>query len=328
MRKFLKTGGIIISVFIILIIAGLAYFNASYPKVSPPPDLTIELSDHLIARGNYLANHVALCTDCHAQRDFTKFAGPIKPGTLGAGGDVFDESMGLPGAIYSKNITPDWETGLGSWSDGEIMRAITMGVNKHNEALFPIMPYLNYNILTEYDLHSIIAYLRTLDPVKKEIPERRLNFPLNLIVKTIPLDTYNSSTPVSKENRVEYGKYLVTIASCNDCHTPAVKGEPIAGMEFAGGTEFSDAKRIIRSLNITPDYETGIGKLTRGEFIEKFKSHSPDVMPEVDVPDDEYNTVMPWRMYAGMTEDDLGAIYDYLRTVTPVKNKVERFSLK
>jgi hypothetical protein len=125
---------------------------------------------------------------------------------------------------------------------------------------------------------------------------------------------------------LEYGKYLTTIAGCGGCHTKSEKGEPIAGMEFAGGEEFQFPGGIVRSLNITPDNETGIGLWTKELFIKRFKAYTNDSSKVIPVSENDFNTPMPWLMYAGMTEADLGSVYDYLRTVRAVKNKVQSFS--
>jgi hypothetical protein len=191
MKMFLKILGVLAGVIVIVLIAGLIYFNSAYPDVDPAAKITVEKSATRIERGKYLANHVTVCMDCHSERDWTKFSGPIKPGTEGAGGDEFDESIGFPGKIVMKNITP---ASLGKWSDGEIIRAITCGVNKDGEALFPVMPFSGYNKMGEEDLHSIVAYIRTLKPVNKLVPERELNFPLNFIVETLPLKHINQCT--------------------------------------------------------------------------------------------------------------------------------------
>lgn len=328
MRIFLKILGVIFLLVVVVAGGGLLYLNLAFPKTEAPADITVEVTPERIARGKYLANHVAVCMDCHAERDFTKFAGPIKEETFGAGGEVFDENMGFPGAVYTKNITQDKETGIGDWTDGEIIRAVTCGVNKDGEALFPLMPYTNYNTMTEEDLYSIVAYVKSLSPVKKNIPERKLNFPLNLIVKTIPFERYQPSEPIEDKTSIEYGKYLVTMASCAECHTKSEKGEPVPGMEFAGGNDFGGPFSVVRSMNITPDKETGIGNWSKEEFIAKFKINSPDSSEAEPVGEKDFNTVMPWRMYADMTEEDLGAMFDYLMTLKPVKNRVERFSLK
>jgi hypothetical protein len=324
MKKVFKILGIFVAFFIVIIIGGLIYFNSAFPKVDPPMDTQVEITPERIARGSYLANSVAACIDCHSERDWTKYAGPIKEGTHGSGGELFDESIGFPGKVYSKNLTP---ASLGSWIDGELIRAVTNGVNKDNKALFPFMPYPNYNQLTEEDLYSIVAYLRSLEPQEKEIPETELNFPLNFIVKTMPIKTYNPAPEVDKSNSIEYGKYLTTIASCSDCHTPAEKGEPLPGMYLAGGFNFQFPAGIVRSANITPDTETGIGTWTKEDFINRFRLYNNEEAHNVPVDiEKEFNTPMPWLMYAGMTDEDIGAIYDYLKTVTPVNNFVERFT--
>jgi mono/diheme cytochrome c family protein len=323
MKKVFKIVGIVVAVLAIVIIGGLIYFNASYPKVDPPSDIRIETTVERLSRGEYVTNHVAICIDCHSERDWEKFAGPIKPGTKGSGGEVFDEKIGFPGKVVTKNLTP---ANLASWTDGEILRAITCGVTKDNAALFPMMPYYNYNHFTKEDVYSIIAYIRSLKPQEKEIPDTELNFPLNLLVKTMPIKTYIPAKEVDKSDSVEYGKYLVTIASCSDCHTPSQDGEPLPGMYLAGGREFNFPAGIVHSLNITPDAETGIGNWTKDDFIARFKFYDNEDAQNVAVNfEKDFNTPMPWLMYAGMTREDLGAIYEYLRTVKPVNHRVNRF---
>jgi mono/diheme cytochrome c family protein len=261
--------------------------------------------------------------DCHSKRDWTKSSGPIIPGTEGQGGDRFGEEMGLPGTLYSKNITP---AGLGSWTDGEILRALTAGVNKDNKALFPLMPYLAYRNFSREDLYSIIAYLRTLKPIKNEVPESSINFPVNLIIKTLPEDYTLVNPEPDKNNPKEYGKYLVTAASCIECHTKSEGGEMVKGMEFAGGGSFEAPWGTITSANITPDKETGIGNWTKEIFIARFKAYNSDEIKNMKMSGHEFNSIMPWSLYAGMTEEDLGAIYDYLRTQKPVRNLINRYS--
>lgn len=324
MKKLLKILAIIVGIVVLLIIAGYIYLNTAFPDVEPPKDIKVEATPERIARGEYLALHVAVCIDCHSERDWTKFAGPIKPGTEGSGGELFDENIGFPGRVITKNLTP---ANLGSWSDGELIRAITCGVTKDDRALFPMMPYMNYNHFTEEDLYSIVSYIRTLKPQEKDIPETELNFPLNLIVKTLPLKSYTPADDIDKSNTVEYGKYLLTIGSCSDCHTPSEEGKPLEGMYLAGGQVFNFPAGVVRSLNITPDVETGIGSWSKEEFIARFRHYSSEEAHNVPVNiEKEFNTPMPWLMYAGMTDEDLGAIYDYLRTVPPINNRVERFT--
>lgn len=325
MKKFLKIIGIILLVVIVLIAAAFIYFNASYPKVSPAKQITVNATPERIARGAYLAEHVALCIDCHSERDFKKFAGPLIPGSFGKGGELFGkENMGLPGNLWAKNITP---AGIGNWTDGELLRMFTQGVASDNRAIFPFMPYPNYNHMSQEDAYSIIAYIRSLKPIENKVPDSELDFPLSMIVKTMPISTYTPAPEPGKNDPTAYGKYVITMASCTECHTPRdEKGEPLPGMLFAGGIPFGMPSGMVRSANLTPDLETGIGKWTKEDFIKRFKSMDNDSARNVPVAPDQFNTPMPWLQYAGMTEEDLGAIYDYLRTQKPVHNLVIKYT--
>jgi len=277
----------------VLVIGLLAYVNIALPRVSDAPDIDIEVTQERVTRGEYLANSVAACIDCHSMRDYSKFAGPITPGTFAAGGERFDQTIGLPGSYTSKNLTPFY---LGDWTDGEIFRAITAGVNKDGKALFPIMPYLNYAQMDKEDIYAIIAYLRSLEPKENDIPESKSDFPMSLIVNTIPKDAELSSRP-EKSDKIAYGKYITTMASCIDCHTMAEKGEYNMDMLMAGGMEvkFPSGGTLI-SANITPHNETGIGSWTVDQFIARFKSYEDSAYKSPTVAPNSFNTIMPWLM--------------------------------
>jgi hypothetical protein len=244
----------------------------------------------------------------------------VQPGTLGRGGERFDESTGLPGVLIARNITP---AVLGGWSDGEIYRAITGGLRRDGSALFPLMPYDAYRFMAQEDLLAIIAYLRTLQPVNNEIPLHQLNFPLNLIVNSIPKPA--DPRPVNRADPVAYGQYLTTVAGCRWCHTPVNETQrSIPELELAGGHEFPLGGFVARAANITPDEETGIGRWSREDFIARFRRYrGPD--GRIPVGPGDSNTVMSWTMYAEMTDGDLGAIHAYLRQVKPIRNRVETF---
>lgn len=325
MKRFFKILTYIIGGVSVVVIAFLIYFNSAYPKTNPPTNEKVEITPARLARGEYLAKHVTVCMDCHSVRDWNKLAGPITPGSFGKGGDKFDEATaGVPGVLYARNITP---AGISNYTDGELMRVITTGITKKGEALFPLMPYISYNKLTKEDLYSIVAYIRSLQPVKSEIPDRTLNFPMNLIVKTIPPQSFTPAAEPDKNNPLEYGKYLVAVSACFDCHTEMVKGEYKLDKAFAGGFAFMFPSGTVRSSNITPDIATGIGSWTKNQFIARFKLMNPDSnqIPSVNFEKD-FNTPMPWTMYAGMTREDLGAVYEYLRTIKPVRHAVTKFT--
>jgi mono/diheme cytochrome c family protein len=303
--------------------AGAAWFLARYPRVASPPTVPIHVTAALIEQGRYLANHVAVCVDCHSTRDWDAFSGPIVPGTEGAGGESFGKELGFPGTFYAANITP---AGLSQWSDGEILRAITSGVTRKGRAMFSVMPYPSYRALSEADAEAIVAYIRTLTPVAREIPPSQLDFPMNVLVRTLP-EPYAPQPSPDRSSPVVYGRYLTTIARCPVCHTRSERGTPIQGMEYAGGAAF-DVPRAgrVQSANITPDSETGIGDWPRAFFIARFRDPASAGTRRLPLRDRRINTIMPWTMFAGMTDEDLGAIYAYLRTVRPVRNQVARFS--
>ncbi len=325
MKNLLKAIGLVLGVLIVAGLAWLVYFNSTYPKVAPAKDIHVEITPERLERGKYLANIAANCIDCHSKRDVTKYSMPIIPGTEGMGGEMFDKTVAdIPGVLYAKNITP---AGIGDWTDGEILRAITVGVNKKGEALFPLMPYNRFRHMSQEDLYSIIAYLRTLKPIENKIPERSLDFPLNFIVKTIPSDfpEFVQNIP-DKANTIAYGKYMANAVGCIDCHTKLEKGQMMPGTEFAGGFKFCVNGKCSTSSNITPDKETGIGLLTKEAFIEKFAFYRNDASKNILVEKDGNNTIMPWARLCDLTDEDLGAIYEYLRTIPPIIKKIEKFS--
>lgn len=322
MRKVFKALGVIVLVLIILLIAVAAYLKLALPDVGPAPELKVQVTPQRIERGRYLANHVMICMDCHSTRNWNEFSGPLQEGSLGKGGELFDKGAGFPGTYYSANITP---AGLKDWTDGEIFRAITTGVRKNGKAIFPVMPYRNYGQLDAEDIHSVIAYLRTLPAIENRVPESASDFPMNFIINTFPKKIAPSKFP-SDSNSIEYGKYMVTAASCGECHTPFEKGKFVEELRFAGGRSFSLPSGVLVSTNITPDNETGIGSWTREMFIARFKAYRDTAFAHRKVDFlKEYNSIMPWTMYAGMTDHDLGAIYTFLRTLKPMKHSVVRF---
>ena len=320
MKTLLKIVGGLVVLVLVVAACGFGYLMFAYPSVPPPTAFKIDATPERLARGKYLNDHVVGCTTCHTKRDWTKFSGPVMADRLGAGGESFN--LGPAGMLYSKNITP---AGIGTWTDGELLRAVTQGVSKDGTPLFPLMPYPHYGALDEEDVHAVLAYIRSLEAIEGVAPDRELNFPLNLVVRTIPSANTFTKRP-SPEDKVAYGRYMTKAALCSDCHTPIDdRGTPLPGMDFAGGMEFYETGYRVRSANITPDASTGIGSWTETQFIDKFKGFETPTSATLTEPEKPQNTVMPITAYAGMTREDLSAIYAYLRTLKPVTNRVERF---
>jgi cytochrome c553 len=300
------------------------YISFVLPKANKPENLKINLTKDRIERGRYIANHVALCVDCHSTRDWSKFSAPLVLGTEGKGGEIFNQDMGFPGVFYSANITP---AKLSNWTDGELFRLITTGVNKKGKAIFPVMPYLNYGKLDREDIYDIIAYIRSLPAIENEVKSSKADFPMNLIINTMPEHAQLSKKPQSSDT-IAYGKYLVTMAACGDCHTPFEKGSYDESKRLAGGRMFPLPSGNIYSANITPD-ASGIGSWSREQFISRFKMYADSSYKPVSVNmANEFNTIMPWSMYAGMKESDLASIYAYLKSLQPISNSVVKFIKK
>ena len=267
-----------------------------------------------VERGQYLVMNVLDCMDCHAEHDWTQHDAPIVPGTLGSGQDMA-LLKGLPGQIIAPNITPDQETGAGTWSDDQLARAIREGVGHDGHALFPFMPYPDFRSLSEEDLASIVVYLRSLPPVKKQRLPTALIFPVKYLIRAAPqpLDAPvpdpDFSTPEKR------GKYLVTVAGCTDCHTPQNdQGQSLPGMDFGGGMIFDGPWGRVASANLTQD-PSGIPYYDEAMFTQTLRTGFVKAR--------KLSQIMPWHTYRGMTDQDLAAIFAYVKTFKPVRHHVD-----
>jgi mono/diheme cytochrome c family protein len=276
-----------------------------------------------IISGERIVLSRARCLDCHSQRNWDIFGGPIVKGTEGMGGLLFTKDFGsVPGTVYARNITP---AGIGDWSDAELIRAITRGITKKGDTLYPIMPYAYYSKMTKDEILEVVAYVRSLKPIQHYVPERKLtvsasrDYPIKLINKNI-----ETNVKPSDLDKVKYGEYLVTTAGCVNCHTPLnAKREFQFDKMFAGGLKFKNEKFTAVSANITPDPQTGIGNWSEELFVTKFKDYRDPSFYNYNP--GRKNTFMPWLSFSQLNDYDLKAIYAYLRTVKPISNKVEKF---
>lgn len=260
----------------------------------------------LRARGEYLVNGPAACGNCHTQRGADLLADPSK---YLAGGYKFDIP---PGLAFSKNITPDNDTGIGSWTDQQIIRAIREGVTREGNLIGPPMPIGYYNKLSDHDAKAILAYLRTVKPIRNEVRESKYRIPLHAEppAKGLPAPP--------KTDKVAYGAYVAGMAHCLECHTPpGAKGEPdYEHLKGAGGRPFFPIDgKMVRGANITSDKETGIGGWTDAEvkraITEGIRRDGRRLIPQ-----------MPYPYFKNMTPEDLDAVVAYIRTLPPISNKI------
>ena len=315
---------LILALVIVLVAGGaLAFLYLHRPAQAAAASLRVPMTPERIARGKYLFEDLADCGGCHSQRDFTRVGAPEVPGGAGRGNVLSAILHGMPGTIVAPNLTPDPETGLGRWTDGEKIRAIREGVDNTGRALFPMMPYPGYRNMSDEDVQAVVAYMDSLPPIHNALPQTKLDFPVGLFIKFVPQPAGTVAQP-DRADKVKYGAYLMTIGGCGDCHTPIEKGQPVVAKTLAGGREFVTGFGTVVSANITPDMDTGIGKWSKEYFEKKiydYRDYAVHGSPPLAGP--QAFTLMPWLGLSQVPPDDLSAIYAYLRTVKPVHNAVE-----
>jgi mono/diheme cytochrome c family protein len=302
---------------------GAAWLLLRRPAQAPAADIRVPMTPERIARGRYIFENLADCGGCHSQRDFSRVGGPEVLSGRGRGNVLSDLVHGLPGTVVARNITPDPETGIGRWSDGEKIRAIREGVDREGRALFPMMPYTAYRRMSDEDVQALVAFLDSLPAVRNPLPPIRLDFPVNVFIKFAPQPA-GMVPPPNRADTVRYGEYLVTVGGCSGCHTPQDRGEPLPGMGFAGGRQFATNLGTVVTANITPDRDTGLGKWSEEFFLKKFaeyRQYAEQGPPPTPGP--RAFTLMPWLGMSRLADEDLKAIYVYLRSLKPVRHYVE-----
>lgn len=283
------------------------------PKARPLTDRKFESTPQRLERGKYIATALSGCVDCHSPHNWKAPGTPFVAGMEGSG-DV-QPYADLPGRVVAPNLTPDNETGAGTWTDDMLARAIREGIGHDGRALFPMMPYTHYREMSDEDLASVIVYLRSLPPVHHELPKTEIIFPVKYLIRSVP-DPLTAPVPdvTPDAGPVKYGAHLVSLAGCGDCHTAQVQGQNVAGMDFAGGQPFPGPWPMVASANITPD-STGISGYTDDSFVQVIRTGK--------VNGQALNDVMPTMIYKNLTDNDLKAICAYLRTVKPIQHHVD-----
>lgn len=266
----------------------------------------------LVARGQYVFAVAGGCA-CHSE----------PKGTHNTGARAFPIPLGT---VYSTNLTSDKETGLGGWSDQQIIDAMTKGLRKDGSRILPVMPYGAYSGMAQDDLRALVAYLRTLKPVKKATPALKappLARSLGTAAWLKAFGTFHNSPSAAPKSGIERGKYLTDhVAICGDCHTPRNSiGVPNKNLYLAGASK--DIGPLGESIpNITPDKETGIGEWKRDEIAELLLK---GVKPDFDNVQGLMQEVVQGAPhgYKDMSKEDALAIADYLKSIPPIKNLIK-----
>lgn len=309
-RKLLITLAVIVVLF-----AGLYTYvsigsSKSYDSEYPIPELRVEANEKMLEHGRYLVYGPAHCAHCHS---------PLENIPALERGEEVDMTGGLAfaipiGTIYAPNITPDKECGIGNFSDGQLYRMLRHNIRHDGQVCIDFMPFFN---MSDYDIKSVIAFIKSKPAVKSENWENEYNF-LGKAVRTFALKPSQPEGQltdyIKRDSSVAYGQYLCeSVANCRGCHTERdLKTGEFIGEPYAGGFQFGpDAATngwTFTSPNITPDKDNSvIAHWDEEQFIARMRGGRVH----------QYSP-MPWGPFSRLSEDDLKAIYRYLQTVTPV----------
>ncbi|MGQ9366881.1 c-type cytochrome [Azospirillum sp. ST 5-10] len=255
----------------------------------------------LVERGRVLMNGIVACGNCHTPQGPD---GPVAGMELAGAGPMKDAAF----TVYPPNLTPDPETGLGRWTDAQIVAAIRDGVRPDGSLIGPPMPIHFYRHMADEDAAALVAYLRSIPAVKNAVPKSEYRMPLPASwgppVGAVPA--------AARDDRVAYGAYLATaLGHCMDCHTPRLpNGAPDMERLGVGGMAFPGPWGVTVSANLTPDREHGLGGWSDRQI--------KDAIARGVHPDGRrLNPPMAFAWYANIPEADLDALVAYLRSLKP-----------
>jgi hypothetical protein len=219
------------------------------------------------------------------------------------------------GTWTSPNITPDKGTGIGNWTDDQIIAAVREGVRPDGSKLYPIMPYMNFNVMTDDDAKALVTFLRTLKPVDRQSKKFE--------VKMLPVAAPKPANAAPGDDPAKKGAYVASIMLCNHCHwTPNKDITGPAGPDklFSGGLPMElppVGKGILYSRNLTSDPETGLGKWTEDQIFAAIKTMTKPDGKMIQGP-----MLLLQGGWSQLADDDLKLVAKFIKALPPVKNKV------
>jgi len=282
------------------------------PPARPLRNISFERTVARVERGHYLVEGPLACFRCHSDRDWSKPGAPPVEGKIGAG-HVFSDD-GRPWLV-APNITPDRETGAGTWSDDMLARAIREGIGHDGRALHPQMWWRAFADLSDEDVASVVVYLRTIPPVRNLLPRTRLPWRIRLRITGDPQPLIAPHPRRADSEYAPYGGYLASVADCVGCHTDWYHpGSGVNEQFFGGGNPIWSPKGEVFSTNITGD-PSGISYYDAAMFIRVLRTGKVGARV--------LSGAMPWYWYRNMTDDDLKFLFDTLKQAKPVKHIVD-----
>jgi mono/diheme cytochrome c family protein len=285
--------------------AGASAAEPTLPRQRPLTEARFEASADRVERGRYLAEHLLQCFICHSERDWSQPGAPPVPSRKGAGA-ILSESGER--RIVAPNITPDIDTGAGTWTDDMLARAIREGIGHDGRGLYWGMWYQSFANLSDEDVASVVVYLRTLPAVPNALPATVLPADEMLENAAYPKPLTDPVAGPPRGDRLALGRYLIKLADCEGCHTSWYS--PRNPGVFAGGNLIQRGSRSAYSSNITPN-ASGTGYPTDTFIIVMRSGKGGSLSP-----------VMPWIVFRGLTDDDLRAIHEALGRVQSVSHYI------
>jgi mono/diheme cytochrome c family protein len=265
-----------------------------------------------IARGKYVFGAAAGC-GCHTEQK----------GVLNAGGRRYD---GPFGSVYASNITPDPTTGVGKWTDDQIITAIRNGRRPNGERLIPVHPYTVFNGMAEQDLKDVVVYLRSVPPVNRPTPTKKISVPMfESVFLPAWLATFASREtppPAAPTSGVARGEYLTrAVSHCGECHTPRTMTMAVDNSRFLAGAPKGKGPEGSAVPNVTPDRDTGIGSCSEEQIADYLETGN---RPDGDVAGGLMAEVIQGSSagYKDLTKADRLAIAKYLKSIPPIKNRI------
>jgi mono/diheme cytochrome c family protein len=317
MKKILRRIGLVLAALLVLLIGGVVLrFYGFAPVARAAPVVKAPSSPETIARGKYLAEHVAGCRGCHSPADSKAPGQPVIAGKEFTGRDFYEiHDAGFPGRPRAPNLTSDPETGIGKLTDGELLRAMREGIGHDGRALL-MMPWQRFaDGMSDDDALAIIAFLRTLPPQSNDVGKTELDFPISMFIRAEP-HPLKASAPPMPTDPLERGKRLIKIGNCEGCHSSHdAMHNDIPGQYLAGGDKFP-LKGLITAYapNLTSDPGTGLGAYSDDDILR--------VIDEGKGKSGRMLYFMPFTELRGMTDEDKRAIIVALRAVPPIPHVV------
>jgi mono/diheme cytochrome c family protein len=318
----LKIVGGLVLLLVVTTASYVGYISATWEhdySDTEKPAIKASQDPEVIKRGEYIVHSVAHCSSCHVSSDVTAARAPGEHPSMAGG---LEWKMGPMGQLRSPNITPDTETGIGSWTDEELARAIKWSVGRDGKLL--MFMSLAMPALADEDVQAVVSYLRSTPPAKRANKPHELGLFFKWLGSRLspgfrkPFLDGLKYAPPSAEPSLARGEYLARGPGwCVGCHTQFdLMSMKLAGAEFSGSDnpepDKDDRDMVFRMPNLTPDPETGhMFSWDEEHFVSRFRAGRAIK-----------NSKMPWEAYREMTDSDLRSVFRFLKATPPSKHYI------